>query len=238
METPLVGAKGPYYIQAAVTTGTLTITGTPQWSLRKKVDGSIVTDWTNISQGTTGGWDVAAQATVKAWYTLDTSALTTGLTYVLALKMSVVASSDNITRVAETTHEILIEPVVTVGQSTYDISTDIGKVRYLVNDRDVTDPRNTDPEYQFCLDQSGGNLYIAAAMSLEADLALLAIGSGKVQLSVFGTDDREVVDNVNKVIARLRAKGMALPVIGTNIPDPIFTVDSNDGTFVGSTHRW
>ena len=51
---------------------------------------------------------------------------------------------------------------------TYDLTTDIGKVRLLISDSDVTSFHFTDEELQVFLTMSGGSLLIAAGYALEA----------------------------------------------------------------------
>lgn len=60
--------------------------------------------------------------------------------------------------------------------ATYDTATDIGKVRLLINDTDVTpaaDAHFTDEEIQVFLDLADDAIYLAAALALEAWAASL-----------------------------------------------------------------
>ena len=50
---------------------------------------------------------------------------------------------------------------------TYDVSTDIGKVRLLVSDTDTSRRVMDDEDYQAFLDMSGGSVVLAAAKALE-----------------------------------------------------------------------
>lgn len=52
--------------------------------------------------------------------------------------------------------------------ATYDITTDRGKVRMLIGDTDVADAHYTDAEIDAFLSMSGGSVYLAAAIALEA----------------------------------------------------------------------
>ncbi len=51
--------------------------------------------------------------------------------------------------------------------TTYDTSTNIGKVRLLIHDTDITSAHFTDEEIQVFLDL-GGTVYLAAALALES----------------------------------------------------------------------
>ena len=56
---------------------------------------------------------------------------------------------------------------------TYDLTTDIGKVRLLISDTDATSFHFTDAEIQVFLDMASDSILIAAAFALEAWAAAL-----------------------------------------------------------------
>jgi len=52
--------------------------------------------------------------------------------------------------------------------TTYDVTTNVGKVRLLIGDTDITDAQFTDEEIEVFLDQASDDVNIAAANALEA----------------------------------------------------------------------
>ena len=59
---------------------------------------------------------------------------------------------------------------------TYDLTTNIGKVRLKIGDNDIvpiTDAHFSDEEIQVFLDEAGGNILLASALALEAWAAAL-----------------------------------------------------------------
>ena len=52
--------------------------------------------------------------------------------------------------------------------ATYDITTDVGKVRLLIGDKTITDPVFYDEEITVFLVNNGNSIYLSAAEALEA----------------------------------------------------------------------
>lgn len=79
---------------------------------------------------------------------------------------------------------------------TYNLQTDIGKLRLLIQDTDVSAGADTavfaDEELQFCLDQSAGNLYLAAALALEINATDAARLAKRKQMDVLSTDTTQI----------------------------------------------
>jgi hypothetical protein len=69
---------------------------------------------------------------------------------------------------------------------TYDLTTDVGKVRFFINDQNEP-AQFTDEEIQAMLDLNGGSLYLAAAMCLESLASKYAGSSTLVQIGDFET---------------------------------------------------
>lgn len=91
-----VGAKRPLYGSATAASGTLTITGQPTVSVYDST-GTVVSGLSGLN---TTGYDSSAAATVRAWYTLDTTTpavLTAGF-YTVVISFSATSSVDSITR--------------------------------------------------------------------------------------------------------------------------------------------
>ena len=61
--------------------------------------------------------------------------------------------------------------------STYDLGTDVGKLRLLISDKDIANALFSDEELQFFIDEATGNLYYAGYAAFHAlvrDRSLLA----------------------------------------------------------------
>lgn len=122
------GETRPLFAEASVTSGTLTAAAGGTINLYDSA-GAVVAGFAN--QPVTG-YDVAAAATVRWWYSLPTSGLTAGADYRLAFSATALGS-DAITRVFRPTVEVFVEPVT----SKFDES--INRLKELLGEEEVGD---------------------------------------------------------------------------------------------------
>lgn len=100
-----IGEVIPIYGSADAESGTLTISGQPTYTLYDS-SGNIIAG--HNAQNTTG-FDNTALDTVRAWKTLDTSALALGF-YTITFKFNAVHSVDSITRTFEPNVSFNLKP--------------------------------------------------------------------------------------------------------------------------------
>lgn len=84
---------------------------------------------------------------------------------------------------------------------TYDLSTEIGQLRLLIKDTDVSGEADTavfsDEELQFCLSQTG-NIYLAAALALEINATDAARLAKRKRMDVLSSDTTEIAGQLRK----------------------------------------
>lgn len=91
---------------------------------------------------------------------------------------------------------------------TYDVATDLGKVRLLLND--VTTPWVfTDVELQAFLDLEGGSVKAAAAQAIDTNATNLVLASRVLRTQDLQTDGAKVADAMRKHADRLREQAAA-----------------------------
>ena len=105
--------------------------------------------------------------------------------------------------------------------ATYDLTTDIGKIRLTISDNDVTDCHFTDEELQIFLDTEG-SVNLASAAALESWAAAYALNADSERIG-----DYNYAQSISKkmldLAARLRANDIATPIITWAEPDLLGT---------------
>lgn len=86
----------------------------------------------------------------------------------------------------------------------YDPSTDIGKVRLLLNDVDADDEIFTDTEIQALLDLEGGSVKLAAAQAIDSQATNEALAAKVIKDHQLATDGAKLADAMRKHAAALR----------------------------------
>ncbi len=209
-----------------------TITGTPTFTLLDST-GNVMFGPVNVT-----GSDSGAHLSPSVWYSLDTTSphvLAAGV-YVGVFAVSYV---DNAT--SQRSYVAEIEAQITVLADTelagtYDPTTPTGQVRLLTADTNLTDPVWSDTEIAQALALTGGNVFLAAGLLLDA----AATDASKVALIArLGRD----LGDLSQIPQRLRESAEAVrkrttATIETNPPDQVFSTDSGGGTTVGTTTIW
>lgn len=90
----------------------------------------------------------------------------------------------------------------------YDVTSDVGKVRLLLND--IAAPFVfTDTEVQAFLDLEGGSVKAAAAQAIDTNATNLVLASRVLRTQDLSTDGAKVADAMRKHADRLRAQAEA-----------------------------
>lgn len=125
---------------------------------------------------------------------------------------------------------------------TYDFvpTTDVGKVRLLVND--VASPWIfSDEEVQAFLDLEGGNVFRGAALAVDANATNEALASKVLRSQDVATDGAKVADAMRKQAAALRERADAIDengADGAGYFDIVDTVGCEDLGFFGGRWGW
>jgi hypothetical protein len=98
-----------------------------------------------------------------------------------------------------------------MGQSTYDVTTNTGKVRLLINDKEITTAQFDDAEITFFLDE-GGSVYGGAALALRAWAAALANTEQSVKLGAWSGDKGDVSRRMLLLADTYEAKRPSRPI--------------------------
>ncbi len=93
--------------------------------------------------------------------------------------------------------------------TTYDITTDIGKMRLTIGDKDVADAVFTDEELQVFLTASGSVL-LGSATALEAWAATYAANANAEKIGDYSYTQK-IIENMLKLATNLRATVNATP---------------------------
>ena len=88
--------------------------------------------------------------------------------------------------------------------ATKDITTDVGKVRYLIGDVDLTAPYFQDEELQGFLDMAGSSVNLACAYALESLAAQAAVNLTNIVLGSLEIDETSKADALRKMANRFR----------------------------------
>ena len=118
---------------------------------------------------------------------------------------------------------------------TYDLTTLVGKTRFHCADTDVSsggvNAFCSDEELSYCLTRGFNVPELAAATALRAaaaDRSKIAIATRRGQ---YGTDESKVPDAMLRVALELERKApLAKSSLPTDVPTPVFTLDTQDGT--------
>ncbi len=98
---------------------------------------------------------------------------------------------------------------------TYDLTTDIGKVRLLIGDTDITpttDAQFTDEEIQVFLDTHSGNINLASAMALGAWIGALTRELKSEKIGDYSYT-RDTIANMNKLKKELENTDATTPYL-------------------------
>ena len=98
--------------------------------------------------------------------------------------------------------------------ATYDLTTDVGKVRLIIGDTDVTpatDAVFTDAELTYFLTVNSSSINLAAADALEAWMAKYAASPDSEKIGDYSYSQK-IVDKMNKLRNELREKEFSSPV--------------------------
>ena len=99
--------------------------------------------------------------------------------------------------------------------ATYDLATNVGKVRLVIGDTDVTpatDAVFTDEELTYFLTENGNNINLAAADALEAWVAKYTTAPDSEHIGDYSYSQK-IVDHLNKLAKELREKVEGAPVL-------------------------
>jgi len=92
----------------------------------------------------------------------------------------------------------------------YDLTTNIGKVRLVIGDTDITNEAFTDAEITYFLTENSNNISLAAADALEAWMAKYATSPDSEKIGDYAYTQK-IVDKMNKLRNELRAKVESAP---------------------------
>lgn len=218
------GHKQSIYHELSVESGNLTI-GNAVCRITRLSDGTTVFGPSPMSK------DAPAQK-VRAWIVIDTDGWQPGGYHVQFNIPYTKPGGDQGEEQVSHYLEVSSVPNLT---STYDLNTLTGQVRVHINDTDLSDPRWTDAEIQYFLNQSNQSVYNAVAEILEADAARYALGMNRIRLAIFSSDDTPVPKALMDLAKLFRQKAMAEPII-YHKPLPVFVSKTTDD--VGSMDVW
>lgn len=95
---------------------------------------------------------------------------------------------------------------------TYDLVTSIGKVRLLINDKDVLNPVFQDEEITYFLTENGNSVNMAAAVALESWAASYSANATSETIGDYSYSHK-VVQNMLELAVKLREKEGNVPVM-------------------------
>ncbi|MCK5236324.1 MAG: hypothetical protein KAR06_04985 [Deltaproteobacteria bacterium] len=102
--------------------------------------------------------------------------------------------------------------------ATYDISTDVGKVRLKSGDKDLTDIIFTDEEIEVFLANQGNDVNLAAAELLEAWAAEYTASPDSEKIGDYAYTQK-IVDKMLKLAQKLKDTASETPVLEWSEPD-------------------
>jgi len=97
---------------------------------------------------------------------------------------------------------------------TYDLTTDIGKVRLYIGDRDITpttDAQFSDEEIQVFLDKAGSSILLASSFALEAWASNLSGGLSGEKIGDYSYTNK-TVENKTALAKKYREEDASTPV--------------------------
>jgi hypothetical protein len=234
LNTIHAGARALITVAVPAVSGlTFTISSPPTFTLRDS-DGNVVFGPVSVTS-----YDASAQPSPTAWYSLDTispQVLAAG-TYVgvFTVAYSDDAASPRSYR-EELEAQIAVLAPVEIAGAAYDPTAPTGQVRLLAADTDLSDPVWSDAEIASALALTGGNVFLAAGLLLDA----AATDASKIALIArLGRD----LGDLSRIPEMLRESAAAVrqrtaAQIQTNPPDQVFSTDSGGGTVTGTTTVW
>ena len=95
---------------------------------------------------------------------------------------------------------------------TYDITTDVGKVRLLIGDKTIADPVFTDEEIAVFLANNGNSIYLAAAEALEAWAASYTANADSEHIGDYSYS-QSITKKMLETAARLRETVNSTPAL-------------------------
>ena len=97
---------------------------------------------------------------------------------------------------------------------TYDIGTDVGKVRLKIGDTDTDNAILSDEEIEYFLDVRDGNINLASADALEAIAASDSFLAKVQRIGSYTEDLKSLADSIRKTAMLLRDQEEETPVVG------------------------
>ncbi len=94
--------------------------------------------------------------------------------------------------------------------ATYDITTNVGKVRLVTGDKDLTDVIFTDEEITFFLSENSSSINMASAMLLEAWAAEYGVSADSEKIGDYAYTQK-IVDKMLNMAKNLREKAISEP---------------------------
>ncbi|GAG58803.1 unnamed protein product, partial [marine sediment metagenome] len=94
--------------------------------------------------------------------------------------------------------------------ATYDITTDVGKVRLTTSDKDLTDVIFTDEEIEVFLDAQSNNIYLASADLMEAWANSYAASAASEKIGDYAYTQK-IVENMRNQAKQLRERAITEP---------------------------
>ncbi len=110
---------------------------------------------------------------------------------------------------------------------TYDLTTDIGKVRLTTGDKTVSDPIFTDEELQVFLDNNGDDINLASADALEAWAAQYGANVDSEKIGDYNYS-QSIITKLLSMAKALRDKAASAPAIAWAEPDLLFEEDEDE----------
>lgn len=93
---------------------------------------------------------------------------------------------------------------------TYDLSTNVGKVRRTIGDKIISDPIFTDEEIESFLAENSNSINLASAAALEAEAASYAANADSERIGDYSYTQK-IVDKMLESAKRLREKEAGTP---------------------------
>jgi hypothetical protein len=117
---------------------------------------------------------------------------------------------------------------------TYDYSTNVGKVRFFADERDIDTTNYTDEEIQGLLDDNDDDVYMATALLWDAKASVAIAKAGRETVGGVSTDYSSVAQYAMKQAEHFREKAGSEPyaetaeIGGTNFQKREILLDEDD----------
>lgn len=102
--------------------------------------------------------------------------------------------------------------------TSYDLSTDVGKVRLIIGDTDITNAVFTDEELEVFLAMQSDNINLASADALEAWAAKYGASPDSEKIGDYSYTQK-IIDKMLSLAKRLRETDASMPVFEWSEPD-------------------